>query len=91
MLPKDIHYVSIALIQCQQPNVTDIILNELYIEHRFAKITVVGQEKYREIFLHNPRVENFISYKEYREEMFEEVYCGIYNQTTEEMQHLRIK
>lgn len=91
LLPKDIHYVSIALIQCQQPNVTDIILNELYIEHRFAKITVVGQEKYREIFLHNPRVENFIPYEEYREEMFEEVYCGIYNQTTEEMQHLRIK
>ena len=88
---NQIQYKTIALIQCQQPNVTDIILNELYIEHRFAKITIVGQEKYQEIFLHNPRVEKFIPYEEYQEEMFEEVYCGIYNQTTEEMRYLRIK
>ncbi len=91
VLPADIHYQSIALIQCQQPSVTDIILNELYIEKRFAKITVVGEEKYREIFLHNPRVSAFASYEEYNPEEYDEVYCGIYNQNTEKMQHMRVK
>lgn len=91
VLPADIHYQSIALIQCQQPSVTDIILNELYIEKRFAKITVVGEEKYREIFSHNPRVSAFVSYEEYNPEEYDEVYCGIYNQNTEKMQHMRVK
>lgn len=91
LLPENIHYTSIALIQCQQPNITDIVINELYIEKRFVHITIVGEEKYREIFLHNPRVTDFVSYEEYSTEMFEEIYCGIYNQTTEEMRHMRIK
>lgn len=88
---KNVSYKSIALLQCHQPNITDIILNELYIEQRFAKITLVGNERYREIFSNNPRVAEFVSYEEFREENFEEIYCGIYNETTKEMNHMRIK
>ena len=88
---ENVCYKAIALIQCHQPSITDIILNELYIENRFAKIAVVGNERYREIFSNNPRVAEFISYEEFREENFEEIYCGIYNETTKEMNHMRIK
>lgn len=91
LLPQNIVYTEIALIQCQQPNVTDIILNELYIEKRFSHITVVGEEKYREIYLNNPRVTNFVSYEKFKADNYDEVYCGIYNQTTEEMKHMRVK
>ena len=91
LLPQNIEYTEIALIQCQQPSVTDIILNELYIERRFSHITVVGEEKYREIYLNNPRVTNFVSYEKFKADNYDEVYCGIYNQTTEEMKHMRVK
>lgn len=88
---EEVTYKSIALIQCHQPSTTDIILNELYIEKRFSKITVVGEEKYREIFQNNPRVSDFVAYEQYNAEAFEEVYCGMYNEATKEMKHMRIK
>lgn len=88
---SQVTYKSIALVQCHQPSETDIILNELYIEKRFSKITIVGEEKYKEIFLNNPRVSGFISYEDYDGTKYDEVYCGMYNQTTKEMGHLRIK
>ena len=87
---NDIFYSSIALIQCHQPSVTDIILNELYIEKRFSKITIVGEEKYKEIYFHNPRVADFVSYEAFNKENFDEIYCGIFNETTKKMQHMRI-
>ena len=51
----------------------------------------VGEEKYREIYLNNPRVTGFVSYEEFKSDNYDEVYCGIYNQTTEEMKYMRIK
>ncbi len=91
LLPRNVNYAKIALIQCHQPSVTDIILNELYIEKRFSHITVVGEKKYSEIYLNNPRVMEFVPYEEFRAENYDEVYCGIYNQITEEMKHMRVK
>lgn len=88
---NEVSYTSIALIQCQQPNITDIILNELYIEKRFSKITIVGNERYREIFLNNPRVFCFVSYEAFKAEGYDEVYCGVYNDATGEIRHVRIK
>lgn len=87
---NQISYNSIALIQTATVSITDIILNELYIEKRFTKITIVGEEKYKEIFLNNPRVSNFVSHEAFYAGNFDEVYCGIYNETTKEMQHMRI-
>ena len=86
-----VQYRSIALIQCHQPSTTDIILNELYIEKRFSNITIVGEEKYKEIFINNPRVISFVPYDSFHAEDFDEVYCGIYNEATKEMKHTRIK
>lgn len=92
LLKEDmVSYSSIALVQCHQTNITDIVLNELYIEKRFSKITIVGNERYKEIFLHNPRVSGFVSYEEYDETEFDEVYCAIYNDTTKEIRHMRVK
>lgn len=88
---ENVSYRSIALVQCHQPSTTDIILNELYIENRFANITIVGEEKYKEIFLHNPRVTSFVSYDGFCPENFDEIYCGMYNDATKEIKHMRIK
>ena len=88
---EEVIYDTIAFLQTNTVSITDVILNELYIEKRFSKITVVGNERYKEIFLHNPRVSDFVSYEEYDETKFDEVYCGIYNDTTKEIRHMRVK
>ncbi len=83
VLSKDsVVYKRTAVLQCFSPGMTDILLNELYVRNRFADFTVVGEEKYREIFLHNPRVGAFISYEAFDFCNFDQVYCGIYNETT---------
>lgn len=71
-----------AVLQCLSPNMTDILLNELYIRNRFVDFTLVGEEKYREIYLHNPRVSAFLSYEAFDFRRFDQVYCGVYNETT---------
>jgi len=71
--------------------VTDIILNELYLENRFTHITLVGETKYEEIFRNNPRVSDFVPIENFDAEQFDEVYCGFYNETTKLMKHIRVK
>jgi hypothetical protein len=81
----------IALIQTHEMSITDIILNELYVENRFADITVVGEEKYKEIFLNNPRITGFVSIGDFEtNKHYDEVYCGFYNETTKQMSHIRV-
>lgn len=87
---ETVQYNHAAVLQCWSPSMTDIVVNELYIRDRFTKFTVVGEEKYREIFLHNPRVEGFVSYKEFRPNQFDAVYCGLYHETTGLTGHLQI-
>jgi len=81
----------IALIQTGAMNITDIILNELYVAKRFSEITIVGNERYQEILLNNPRVSGFISYEMFDANEFEEIYCAIYNEATKEMSYMRVK
>lgn len=87
---EDVRYESIALIQAHEMSVTDIILNELYIESRFANITVVGEAKYEEMFRNNPRVSNFLSHDMFNPEDFEKIYCGFYNASSKHMAHVRV-
>lgn len=87
---ETVQYNHAAVLQCWSPSITDIVLNELYIRDRFTKFTVVGEEKYREIFLHNPRVEGFVSHKEFRPNQFDAVYFGLYHETTGLTGHLQI-
>jgi hypothetical protein len=88
--PDTIKHKSIALLQCHAVNVMDIFINELYIENRFADITIVGELKYEEIFLNNPRITGFISFDRFDAASFDEVYCGIYNENSKVMRHIRI-
>ena len=81
----------IAIIQSYSVDITDIFINEIYIENRFSSITIIGEEKYGEIFLNNPRVTGFIPFEEYDAAMFSQVYCCIYNTRTNLMRHLRVK
>jgi predicted AlkP superfamily phosphohydrolase/phosphomutase len=90
LLKEDaVQYKRVALIQTSEISVTDIILNELYIENRFARITVVGEARYEEIFRGNPRVSDFLPFEHFDAERFEEVYCGFYNKTA--IKHIRVK
>lgn len=88
--PDTITHKSIALLQCHAVNLMDIFINELYIENRFADITVVGELKYAEIFLNNPRVTGFIAFDRFDAASFDEVYCGVYNENSKVMRHIRI-
>lgn len=36
------------------------VVNEVFLSHRFCEITVLGEDKYREAFICNPRIQNFV-------------------------------
>ena len=73
----DTVYTTAAVLQCVTPSMTDIVLNELYVRHRFQRFIVVGEEKYREIFTHNPRASGFVPYDTFDCRAFDAVYSGI--------------
>lgn len=87
---EKLQQVSAAVLQCPVPSITDIVLNELYVRNRFMQLTVVREEKYREIFLHNPRVSGFLSYQEFQFSRFERVYCCVCNETAGLIQHILV-
>jgi len=86
-----IKYKSVALIQTHEVSVTDIIVNELYIHKIFAKITIVGQKKYEEIFCNNPRVFDFVPIEEFDAKKYDEVYCGFFNKSSGEIDSLLLR
>lgn len=91
LLRKDaVEHKQAAVLQCFSPSMTDILLNELYVRNRFVDLTVVGEEKYREIFLHNPRVSGFLPYDAFDPRKFSEVYCGIYNESSGLTGHIQV-
>lgn len=90
LMPAEMPCRRTAVLQCCSPGLTDIVLNELYIRERFARFTVVGEEKYREIFLHNPRVSGFLSYAQFDFTQFDEVYCGVWNEASGLTGHVRV-
>lgn len=88
--PESVPRRRIAVLQCCSPSLTDIMVNELYIQERFAQFTVVGEEPYREIFLHNPRVSGFLSYERFDFTQFDEVYCGVWSEASGLTGHIRV-
>lgn len=88
---SDIKYENIAIIQTHEPWIMDIIINEIYREKRFSKITIIGDERYREIFEGNQRVEKFVGYREFLITDYNSVYCGLYNPNTKKINHMKIK
>jgi len=90
LLYKDIIYKNIALIQTHEVSKVDIFINELYIENRFIKLTIIGEAKYEEIFRNNPRVSDFVPIEKINAKDFDEVYCGFFNKATSQMSHIRV-
>lgn len=89
--PGALQHRQAALIQTHEISVMDVILNELFLSSRFLKITVIGEEKYEEIFRNNPRVTNFLPFEQFHPESFDEIYCGFYNETTGSISHIRVR
>ncbi len=81
----------IAVLQTMAPNITDIVVNEIYLHNRFAQITLVGEKRYHEIFEHNPRIAKFVSFEEFDESQFDEVYCGVYDEASGLFTHIKIR
>lgn len=88
--PGAVERKSIALLQTLTVNRMDIIINELYIEHRFYDITVVGDPKYEEIFINNPRVAHFIPFEDFDSAKFDEIYSSIFDENTGLLKHIKI-
>lgn len=84
-------YTQAAVLECFSPSLTDILLNELYVRNRFVNFTVVGEERYREIFLHNPRAGGFLPYRDFHPSKFDAVYCGIHHETTGLTGHIQVR
>lgn len=51
----------IAILQTEEVAKLNSTINEVFLDNRFSQLTVIGQEKYRHVFLANPRVANFES------------------------------
>ena len=90
-LLKPVSYKKIAIIQSHEVNITDIFINEIYINNRFSAITVIGEKRYCEIFLNNPRVIGFTPFEEFNPEDFDEIYNCVYNARTKLMRHIQVK
>jgi len=92
---EKIKYFNLAVIQTHSAYITDIFLNELYMQNRFSKITVIGNRKYREIFISNPRVSVFLSLEDIDLTVelnhFDIVYIGLYNESNGEFYPIKIK
>lgn len=87
---NSIEQKSIALIASVEVNIVDIIINELYLANRFCSITVVGYEKYGEIFSNNPRVSAFIPYELFDLKEYDEVYCSVATDNGKYLNHVKI-
>lgn len=87
--PEQCERKSIILIQTHAVNIMDIIINELYIENRFAEITIACEDKYIEIFQGNPRVLEAISYQEVNWTAYDEIYAGIYYADSHKIRHIK--
>ncbi len=90
LFPEEMPCRQAAVLQCYSPSMTDIVLNELYVHDRSMRFTVVGEERYREIFLHNPRVSGFVSYGSFDPAAFDEVYSGVYCETSGLTGHIQV-
>lgn len=84
-------YKSAAIIQTAAPDMTDIVINEIYLHDRFLRLTLVGEERYREIFEHNPRITAFVPYNEFTADDYDEIYCGVLDPASGLKRHVRIK
>jgi len=91
---ENIKYRKLAIIQTHSVDITDIFINEIYMQNRFAKITVIGNRKYGEIFSSNPRVSVFMPLEDIdlTEELkhFDIVYTGLYNANNDEFYPIKL-
>jgi len=92
---EKIKYRELAIIQTHSAYITDIFINELYMQNRFSKISVIGNRKYREIFISNSRVSAFQSLEDINLTVelkhFDSVYIGLYNESNDEFYSIKFK
>lgn len=81
----------VAIIQCHDPGYMDIVINEIYLHDRFIEITVVGNSRYSEIFINNPRVKNFCEYDDFIYDKYDEIYVSSYSDVNNKLADIRIK
>ena len=92
---EKIKYKKLAFIQTHTVDITDIFINELYLQNRFIKITIIGNKKYSEIFRANPRVNAFLALEDIKlpqiMKHFDIVCTGYYNAKTKNFIPLVLK
>ncbi|WP_408955687.1 alkaline phosphatase family protein [Natroniella sp. ANB-PHB2] len=96
LLTKDkIKRENIAIIQDMEVSEFNRVINEVFLDHRFAKITIFGEEKYKNIFSGNPRIDDFIivddfelDFKELEE--YDKVFISYRNRMTDQFSYISI-
>ncbi|OCL27614.1 hypothetical protein U472_03420 [Orenia metallireducens] len=97
LLTKDkIKRENIAIIQNIEVPEFNRVINEVFLDNRFANITVFSEEKYKNIFLDNPRVEEVklmkdfkLNFKEFQD--YDKLFIAYRNKTTGEFKYLELK
>lgn len=71
------------------------VLNEVFLDNRFCMITVLGDEKYKNILLADPRVDNFVPILDKKIDPaslsgFEKIIVPYFNNATNELDYIQI-
>lgn len=86
---------NIAIIQNIEVPEFNRVINEVFLDNRFCNITVYGEEKYKNIFLGNPRVKSFRSINNYKLDLkelmnYDKVFFSYRNQMTGDFGYIEI-
>lgn len=86
----------IAIIQTIEIPEFNRTVNEVFLDNRFAHITVFGEEKYRNIFKANERINDFIPINDVNIDVeilkvYKRIYISYRNLATKEFKYLQIK
>lgn len=85
----------LAIIQNMEVPEFNRIINEVFLDNRFANITVIGEKKYKNIFLGNPRVKSFQEIGDFQLQYmdlgrYDSIFTGYRNQMTGELKYIEI-
>lgn len=71
------------------------VINEVFLDNRFMDITIIGESKYKNILMGNPRVNNFIDIEEYKInksviDTYQSIFVGYKNSKTRQVTYIEI-
>lgn len=96
LIENKVQYEKIAIIQDTEVPEFNRIINEVFLDNRFSKIDILGEEKYKNIFLANPRVNDFKTIEDRvlnfeAINKYDKIFLTYRNNITNELDYIEIK